>query len=281
MPSFEVSIPCYNYGRYLNDCIRSVLAQDVESLRVLVLDNASTDDSLAVARDLAARDARIEVRAHDRNLGSHASFNEAIDWARGDYFVLLCADDLLVPGALRRAGEVLDTDPALAFCCGRDLAIGERDRPPELNLRAEAPRWHCISGRGFIEDACRRGAMGTPTAAIVVPTQKLKLVGHFPELWLEDHEFWLRLATVGDIAQMENVQASIRYRGGNMALKQSSTQMLLIEQISEAIDRSSLTRAPDYVTAIACTASRVKDWRHAPIGPRLQHGRGAARAEPL
>src|SRR4051794_15159199 len=54
MASIDVVIPCYQYGRYLRDCVRSVLDQDVEQLRVLIIDNASTDGSAEIARQLAA-----------------------------------------------------------------------------------------------------------------------------------------------------------------------------------------------------------------------------------
>ena len=236
MSGFDVAIPNYNYARYLGDCVRSVLAQDVHPLRVLIIDNASTDDSLAVARDLASQDSRVDVRAHRTNLGSRASFNAAIDWAREDYFQIVCSDDMLVPGALRRAGEVLDGDPSLAFCCGRDVAIGENDGPPALNISAEPARWRHIPGRAFIEDACRRGAMDTPTAALVMRTMRLKRVGHFRELQFEDHEFWLRFAVVGDFAQLDNVQAAIRYHGSNMELRLAPTHLGKIVHITEAVE---------------------------------------------
>jgi glycosyltransferase involved in cell wall biosynthesis len=56
MGSIDVVIPCFQYGRFLRDSVGSVLSQDVDALRVLIIDNASTDDSLDVARRLAAED---------------------------------------------------------------------------------------------------------------------------------------------------------------------------------------------------------------------------------
>ena len=68
MKSVDVVIPNYNYGRYLRACVDSVLSQDVEKLRVLIIDNASTDDSPEVARELAAMDPRVELRLRETNL---------------------------------------------------------------------------------------------------------------------------------------------------------------------------------------------------------------------
>lgn len=50
MASLDVVIPCYNYEHFLSECVGSVLSQDVERLREIIIDNASTDDSIGVAR---------------------------------------------------------------------------------------------------------------------------------------------------------------------------------------------------------------------------------------
>lgn len=236
MASFDIVVPNYNYGRYLADCVRSVLAQDVLGLRVLVVDNASTDDSLAVARELAASDPRVEVRAQPVNLGPLASFNAGVDWASADYFAIVCSDDILLPGSLRRAGEVLDGEPSLAFCCGREVAIGAQDGPPDLGIAGEPVRWRHVRGHAFIEDACGRGAMDTPTATVVIRTQHLKRAGHFRQLKFEDHEFWLRLAALGDVAQLENVQAAKRYHSSNWEWSVAPTHLSRIVNISEAVE---------------------------------------------
>ena len=99
MPSVDIVVPCYQHGRFLRDCVESVLSQGVEQVRVIIIDKPSTDDSVSVARDLAREDARVEIVAHPRNLGSHASFNQGIDLASADYVMVLCADDILSPGS--------------------------------------------------------------------------------------------------------------------------------------------------------------------------------------
>ena len=56
MASVDVIVPCYQYGHFLRDCAASVLTQDVSDLRLVIIDNASTDNTLEVARELAAAD---------------------------------------------------------------------------------------------------------------------------------------------------------------------------------------------------------------------------------
>ena len=70
MSSVDIAIPCYQYGRYLRDCVASVLSQDIDDLRILIIDNASTDNSVAIARQLAEEDARVSLLARSQNSGA-------------------------------------------------------------------------------------------------------------------------------------------------------------------------------------------------------------------
>src|SRR5207244_808119 len=93
-------------------CIRSILAQEGVDVRVLLMDDASTDSTEWVGRRLAA-DARVEYRRHSVNRGHIATYNEALALMTGDYCLILSADDLLTPGALMRAiGDYLPDLPA-------------------------------------------------------------------------------------------------------------------------------------------------------------------------
>src|SRR3954464_13492345 len=108
MAKIDIVVPCYNYGRFLQTCVASIVTQSMADLRVLIIDDASSDDSLRAARILAQGDRRVAVVTHERNHGHIETYNEGIAWATGDYFLLLSADDVLVPGALQRATEVMD-----------------------------------------------------------------------------------------------------------------------------------------------------------------------------
>ena len=66
---------------------------------VPVIDDASPDDTPVVAAELVAADARVAYRRHERNLRHIATYNEGIDWISAKYYLLLSADDYLLPGA--------------------------------------------------------------------------------------------------------------------------------------------------------------------------------------
>lgn len=118
-PTVSVVIPCYNYGRFLADCVEGIVTQDGVDVRILIIDDASTDDSAAIAADIAAGDPRVDLVVHDRNKGHIATYNEGLlEWADGDYSVLISADDKLTPGSLQRATTVLEENPAVGFTYG-------------------------------------------------------------------------------------------------------------------------------------------------------------------
>src|SRR5215831_3479097 len=125
MTSISVLIPCYKYGQFLEEAVASVLDDQAGvDVRVLIIDDASPDDSAEVARKIAARDSRVEVSVHATNKGNIATFNEGLlEWADGDYCILMSADDRLTPGALQRASDLLDAHPGVGFVYGYPLWI--------------------------------------------------------------------------------------------------------------------------------------------------------------
>ena len=174
----DVVIPCYQYGRFLRDCVRSVLTQGIGDIRVLIIDNASTDDSVEVAQQLAAEDPRVELVARPRNLGPHASFNEGIDWAKATYFMVLCADDLLAPDALARVVPVMERHPDVGFAYGRAASLLPGEPMPVLDASLWNAPWQIVAGQDLIERFCGDGVNHVPgPSTVVVRTAVQKLGG--------------------------------------------------------------------------------------------------------
>lgn len=237
MPSIEVVVPNYQYGRFLQGCIESVLSQDVENLRVTVIDNASTDNSLAVANELAARDGRIRVIAHPVNVGVVASFNEGIDVAEADYFMILCSDDILVPGSLKRAVSILEKHPTLTVAQGPARIVGAEDiRSCDLDA-AQPSAWTILSGPDYVERVCRR-PMRRSVGFIVVRTAAQKRAGHYDRNlpFTCDLEMLMRLAALGGVAETNAVQGIRREHKGNISSAYWQDFRLRVEAVSAAIE---------------------------------------------
>jgi Glycosyl transferase family 2 len=123
-PAVTVVVTCFNYGRYLSESVGSVLEQTFTDFELIIVDDGSTDDSLAVARSLAARDPRIAVITQP-NAGQPAiPRNLAISRGRGRYILCLDADDTLGANVLERCKAELDADPRAGLAWARLQEVG-------------------------------------------------------------------------------------------------------------------------------------------------------------
>ena len=179
MSSVSVVIPCYNYGHFLEEAVTSVLDdQEGVDVRVLIIDDASPDDSAEVARKIAAREPRVEVIVHAANKGNIATYNEGLlEWADGDYCVLMSADDRLTPGALRRARDLLDANPGVGFVYGRALWV--MHGAPLPTARTKVRGWSVWPGPWWIEHRFRQAENPINSPEIVVRTSLQKRVGGY------------------------------------------------------------------------------------------------------
>jgi glycosyltransferase involved in cell wall biosynthesis len=215
MSSVDVIIPCYNYARFLRECVASVVTQGGVDLRLLIIDDASDDDTLEVGRALARDDGRIRYRRHSANHGHIATYNEGLEWAAGDYVLLLSADDGLTPGALARASRVMDAHAEIGLTCGRQIVF--ESTWPEMPSASEYS-WRMLSSAEFLETASASGQNPVATPTAVVRTALQKAVGGYrKELpHTADLELWLRLAARGAVGVLDTAQAVKRSHDRNM-----------------------------------------------------------------
>ena len=229
MSSVDVVVPCYKYGKFLRECVQSVLGQEEVEVRILIIDDASPDNSAEIAADLRREDPRVSFLRHTQNRGHIATYNEGIDWAEADYFLLLSADDFLLPGALFRATQVMDQHPEVGFSFGRAKALYERGESSrrELFLENSDQAGCCIMrGREFIERSGAHCIVAAPTAVVRTPLQK-RVGGYRQELpHSGDMEMWLRLAAHASVAALESYQAVYRLHYANMTLDYSQAGWL-------------------------------------------------------
>jgi glycosyltransferase involved in cell wall biosynthesis len=220
MSSVSVVIPCYRYGHFLDAAVSSVLDdQDGVDVRVLIIDDASPDDSATVAREIASRRPQVEVIVHDVNIGNIATFNEGLlEWADGDYCTLLSADDRATPGALARAADLLDAHPEVGMVYGRALWV--QDGAPLPRARTTVRGWTVLSGQQWLEHRFRQAENPITTPEVVVRTSLQHQVGGYdPQLpKAADMELFMRLAAYAHVGFVRGVdQAFYRLHGTNMS----------------------------------------------------------------
>ncbi|XDD41513.1 glycosyltransferase family 2 protein [Leptospira sp. WS60.C2] len=94
MPKVSVIMPAYNAASYLEESVQSLLKQTYKDWELLLVDDCSKDNTLAVANEIAKKDARIQVIPKEKNSGSADTRNKGIELAKGEYIAFLDADDL-------------------------------------------------------------------------------------------------------------------------------------------------------------------------------------------
>lgn len=234
MAKIDVVVPCYNYGRFLTSCVGSVLEQSVRDLRVLIIDDGSTDDSLAVARKLAQGDGRVSFFAHSQNKGHISTYNEGIAWASADYFLLLSADDLLVAGALERATEVMDRNPDIVLTYG-DCIVWHDDHPFPAFEDEQNYTW---TRHDLIKEICATAVNCVPTPTAIGRTRVQKEVGGYRASLPHsgDMEMWLRFAAHGSVARINAVQAIYRKHSTAMSNAYFAERLPDYLQLQRAFD---------------------------------------------
>lgn len=236
--TIDVAIPCYRYGSFLRQCVESVLSQVDVNVRVLILDDASPDNSAEIGRELARLDSRVEFRHHAANKGHIATYNEGIEWAAADLFLLLSADDYLLPGAFSRAAKLMATAPDLSFVFGAALLLFDdgtsaMTKPFHRHSDSGTAIWSCLE---FIKTMNGRNIVPTPTAIVRTSAQK-RVGGYRNELpHAGDMAMWLRLAAEGPVGFISAPQGVYRIHSTNMSRSYSSARLPDIEQRRVAIE---------------------------------------------
>jgi len=231
MTNVDVFIPCYNYGRFLARTVASILSQEGVQVRVLIIDDLSTDGSLLEARRIASLDSRVSVLSHWVNKGHIATYNEGIAWASAPYMVLVSADDLLAPGALSRSIALMEAQPNVGFAFGQTRHFadaGDNEAEAVMQARAADSRCSVIPGQEFIAGICREPVNPVPASGAIVRTALQKrLGGYLPELpHAGDLEMWLRLAARADVGMLQAPTALTRLHTTNMRHSYHAERMI-------------------------------------------------------
>lgn len=218
MSSVDVVVPCYNYAKYLQQCVQSILSQRDTNVRVLILDDASPDNTPEIAEQLSAADKRVTYVRNESNLGLIGTANKGVmEWASAEYVVLLSADDALTPGSLARSTRLMDANPDIGLAYG--MAFMLHDDGPALAVDdVDSPTSRIIAGYEFLRLLCAYGNF-VPTAAAVMRTSVQHRVGGYNPRFkhTSDLDMWLRTAAVSSIGYVNAIQGYYRWHHSNMS----------------------------------------------------------------
>ncbi|WP_029900081.1 glycosyltransferase family 2 protein [Nocardia brasiliensis] len=226
MTELSVCVPAYNAGRTLAATMRSILAQDVDC-ELVVLDNASSDETPAIARSFD--DARVRVFRNERVLPIGANWNATIGHSTGRLVKVVCADDVLLPGSLAAQLAVM-ADPAISISSAKFQVIDEGGAVLETGLGLPGLLGPQPAGP-VLRTIVRAGpAEFGPTAAAMFRRAHFDQVGGLRGdlVFPMDVDLFGRIASLGHFFGMPGVLAAWRNSTFNLC-SQTSTVSKLVE----------------------------------------------------
>jgi glycosyltransferase involved in cell wall biosynthesis len=205
MPELTVSMPARNTGKYIREAVESVLGQEGVDLELIVVDDASEDDTREVVRSF--KDPRVRLIENEKQMGISYCHNLVIEESGSPFIAHVDSDDTVLPGALRKMTDALKGSPGIgqAHCpfliIGREGEIIRRSAiTPDIDYKRE------LLVRGGVMNSLRtyrRAVFG--------------VVGKFDETlkYGEDYEMALRIIDRYDIKQVPEYLYCHRIHGGN------------------------------------------------------------------
>jgi hypothetical protein len=205
-PLISVVMAAYNGGALIEETIASVLAQSLDDFELVVVDDCSTDDTLARLRRV--RDPRVKVIAAPVNGGPVVARNLAFAAARGRYIVGLDQDDLCHPTRFAVQHAYLEANPQVVLVASAvDLLQAGAIRPPRAPLRTSPVLidWQMQIGNPLVWSS----VMFRADAA-----RQLDVFERTDRLYAEDFDLYHRLARLGAIARIDAPLATYRIHAG-------------------------------------------------------------------
>jgi glycosyltransferase involved in cell wall biosynthesis len=209
-PKISVVLPVFNGGAYLAPAVQSILDQDFKDFELLVLDDGSTDQSLAVLQKFADQDARVRIISRP-NRGLVKTLNEGVGLAKGQYIARMDADDIAFPERLRLQAKYMDEHPE-CVCVGSSV-----------ELMDESGRKLTIWPQLQDDDAIQREAMKGHTtichpSSMIRRSVLIACGGYRSSMYpAEDLDLWLRLGENGKLANLAQVLLRYRMHGASIS----------------------------------------------------------------
>lgn len=187
-----MAVPSYNHARFIVECLNSIIAQDYPAIELIVIDDGSRDESpsLIAGMERRCRDrfVRFEFRSRE-NRGIAATLNEAIEWAKGDYFAAIASDDSLLPHKTSFLLSQFSVEERIPGVFGGVVEVDEGGAPI-VEARPKA-RYY-----SFDEILLKDSEIYAPTQ--LLDLRALRAMGPIPNgLYIEDWFLWLALTETG------------------------------------------------------------------------------------
>lgn len=209
-PLVTVIIACYNHAAYIEQSIRSVLAQTYSAIELLVIDDGSTDLSVEVIRQLQSKysfDFKVQS-----NQGLSCTLNDAIARAKGSLIAPFGSDDVMLPGRISQQVAYMLEHPEAGICAGDIQLIDAQGN----QVKSESGKRSHFRRLDFADIFLDRVPL-PPAATMLFRLDALQAAGGFdPGIRLEDLQIWLKVTHAGySIDCLPEVLAQYRVHSSN------------------------------------------------------------------
>jgi glycosyltransferase involved in cell wall biosynthesis len=125
MPNISIVIPVFNTEKYIAKAINSVLNQTFKDFELIIVDDASTDETYNICLEFSKKDTRIRLYKNEKNLGMMPNWNKALEYVTGKFWAKLDADDWWEENFIEDCFNVISKDENIGMVCGRYTLIDE------------------------------------------------------------------------------------------------------------------------------------------------------------
>lgn len=208
MPKVSVCVPVYNGGSFIRNTLEMILEQDYDDYEIVVSDNRSEDNTIEEIEKVKSN--RIRFLQNEKNIGMVGNWNTLIHQAKGEYIIIVCADDVIYPGALRSKAEILDKYPNVSIVTSASYVIDKNGKKlfcrrlfkKDMYLNSAE-----IINKFFVE----RNLFGEPSNNMFRKDALIKAGDFDTSLWYTvDWDEWIRLMTTGDGYYLNTPQSGFR-----------------------------------------------------------------------
>lgn len=191
-PLLSVLMTAYNREKYIGEAIDSVLSSTFTNFELIIVDDCSTDNTVAIAQSYYIKDDRIKIFVNDKNIGDYPNRNRAANYAIGKYLKYVDSDDKIYPDGLNYCVQSMEN------CCKADWAIIS---PKEISTEFMLNPQESIESHFFRQPFLQVGPGGT----ILNRTFFLK-IGMYPTLYgpANDMYFNLLAASLGNVLLLKD-----------------------------------------------------------------------------
>ncbi|HKI68413.1 MAG TPA: glycosyltransferase, partial [Verrucomicrobiae bacterium] len=220
-PTVSVLLPVHNGARYLSVAVQSVLSQTFKDFELLVMDDGSTDESLAILWGYERIDPRVKAY-HTENKGVSSAINSLINLARGKYLARMDADDCCLPARLKAQLKFLEQHPDhvavgswVQLMTEGGLPIGTLKLPIK---HEEIDRLNLEGHVSLAHPSVMMRASALDASDIYSPQFEVA----------EDLDLWLRLAEVGKLANLPEVLLKYRLTADSLSVRGQDKGLSLV-----------------------------------------------------